>query len=157
MTTILEKKDGKPSLMLGGLFAKEARPIDNRFLDDFKIGAVLVVGAELGDLVSTQSKGQPQMYMHIKALDDPSFRLCNFFQLTREFIRCAIENGLTVLVCCAQGISRSSAVVVDYLVSRGGPFEGRGVASVIRYVQSKRPQVNPNAGFVEQLCDLHGE
>ena len=59
----------------------------------------------------------------------------------------AISNGGTVFVHCQQGISRSSAMVILYLMWRNKkPFP-----EMHEFVKAKRPICNPNTNFTCQL------
>jgi protein-tyrosine phosphatase len=50
-------------------------------------------------------------------------------------------------VHCMAGISRSSAVIIAYIMRRlGVNFE-----NALAYVKAKRPKINPNEGFIHQL------
>ena len=58
-----------------------------------------------------------------------------------------VDGGDAVLVHCMQGVSRSSTVVVAYLMRhRGMTFD-----TALALAQKKRPRVRPNAGFLSQL------
>jgi hypothetical protein len=56
-----------------------------------------------------------------------------------------------VLVHCQQGVSRSCAVVTAYLMAQNG----RSVVEALEYVQKRRPQAQPNIGFMAQLQDFY--
>uniref|UniRef100_A0A6V2ACU9 protein-tyrosine-phosphatase n=1 Tax=Ditylum brightwellii TaxID=49249 RepID=A0A6V2ACU9_9STRA len=67
------------------------------------------------------------------------------------------DNGLMTkgiptpcLIHCIQGISRSSTIVIGYLVSR----EGWSLRRALNHVRSLRPIVRPNQGFVAALLEL---
>lgn len=52
-----------------------------------------------------------------------------------------------VLVQCAQGVSRSVAIVCAYLIE----IYGWSPSEALRFVKSKRKAANPNSGFCAQL------
>jgi len=55
-----------------------------------------------------------------------------------------------VLVHCMAGISRSSTIVIAYLiVRRGWSFE-----KAYEHVRTARPTIRPNDGFMQQLKEL---
>lgn len=58
-----------------------------------------------------------------------------------------------ILVHCSAGISRSPMVVTAYLMKRKGMMLKEALGQIIR----ARPQVSPNAGFLQQLKDLELE
>jgi predicted protein tyrosine phosphatase len=55
-----------------------------------------------------------------------------------------------VLVHCAQGVSRSAAVLIGWLMAR----EGLSYEVALAQMQAVRPQVQPNPGFVMQLREF---
>ena len=67
-----------------------------------------------------------------------------------------IQNGLTngnVLVHCAQGKSRSSTIVVAYVMaSMKLSWE-----KALEYVQERRKMAQPNPGFLKRLARLNTE
>lgn len=64
-----------------------------------------------------------------------------------EDIDSALRRGCNVLVHCQQGISRSAAIVIAYLIrKRGMSFD-----SAVTFVRQRRPCIKPNSGFVRCL------
>lgn len=55
--------------------------------------------------------------------------------------------GGRVLVHCTQGVSRSATIVAAYLMWR----KRESAAKILRFIKNKRPQVDPNDGFLDQL------
>ncbi|TFY75105.1 hypothetical protein EWM64_g8907 [Hericium alpestre] len=64
-----------------------------------------------------------------------------------RFIQSAIHERGKVLVHCVMGISRSAAVVAAYLMMT----RGLSYVDAISYIRQRRPQVQPNYGFIKQL------
>eukprot|EP00565_Helicotheca_tamesis_P002234 CAMPEP_0185733926 /NCGR_PEP_ID=MMETSP1171-20130828/20938_1 /TAXON_ID=374046 /ORGANISM="Helicotheca tamensis, Strain CCMP826" /LENGTH=220 /DNA_ID=CAMNT_0028403787 /DNA_START=150 /DNA_END=813 /DNA_ORIENTATION=- len=58
--------------------------------------------------------------------------------------------AMPCLVHCIQGVSRSSTIVIGYLVSR----EGWSLRDALDHVRSLRPIVRPNRGFAGVLMEL---
>lgn len=56
-----------------------------------------------------------------------------------------------VFVHCVQGISRSTSVVVAYLMRANRALD---FTAALRMVQAVRPRANPNASFVSQVQAL---
>ena len=69
-----------------------------------------------------------------------------------KFIRMALKET-NVLVHCMMGVSRSASMVIWHLMTR----EKMGLAEAYNLVKQKRPIINPNRGFVEQLKELEKE
>lgn len=86
-------------------------------------------------------------YKHIKVDDVPSTFLLKHFHATNQFIHDALENGGRVLVHCHAGISRSTTILLAYLMWR---YQMKYKAA-LDYVRKFRWYVLPNKGFREQL------
>jgi len=85
---------------------------------------------------------------------------------TSEIIHSQLSLGKNVLVHCFAGISRSSTVVLDYLLTHQLQIlkeelkdelkdELTSYTSVLKYIQKFREVVNPNPGFATLLSEKH--
>jgi atypical dual specificity phosphatase len=72
-----------------------------------------------------------------------------------QFINAAHAHGsgTRVLVHCNQGVSRSSAVVIAYLMK----CKRLRLMDAYNYVAAIRPSIQPNFGFMEQLNQLDAQ
>ncbi|ORX87467.1 phosphatases II [Anaeromyces robustus] len=98
--------------------------------------------------------GIPNMFEHkfkyfkVDILDTPEFDILPFIEPTSNFIDNAIknENG-KVLVHCNAGVSRSSAILIGYLMKkRNYTYE-----EALEKTKLARSCICPNFGFAEQL------
>ena len=69
---------------------------------------------------------------------------CQIFKDDESKIRL---EGKVVLVHCKYGISRSVSFIIAYLIK----YFAYNVKSAIRFLKTKRNQINPNEGFLTQL------
>ncbi|XP_057682868.1 dual specificity protein phosphatase 13-like [Corythoichthys intestinalis] len=89
-------------------------------------------------------------YHGVEAFDMVTFDLSPFFYKSADFIRSALSLPTgRVLVHCAMGLSRSSTLVLAYLMIH----EKMTLAKAIEAVGANR-NICPNAGFLEQLRAL---
>uniref|UniRef100_A0A8C7T9C7 Dual specificity protein phosphatase n=1 Tax=Oncorhynchus mykiss TaxID=8022 RepID=A0A8C7T9C7_ONCMY len=89
-------------------------------------------------------------YHGVEAFDMPSFDLSTFFYSAAKFIKTALSSPTSnVLVHCAMGLSRSSSLVLAYLMID----KNLTLVDAIKAVAANR-NICPNAGFLEQLRDL---
>ena len=89
-------------------------------------------------------------YLSLPALDSHRQTLTEFFQIAFSFIEAAKEKHGRVLVHCHAGISRSSSMVIAYLMwSRRWRF-----TETIEFVKQQRSCIDPNIGFIGQLMEL---
>ncbi|CAG9336283.1 MKP2_5 [Blepharisma stoltei] len=86
-------------------------------------------------------------YKVVNVIDDPKENLSAHFKECFEFIKEAIASGGTVLVHCFAGVSRSSTVVIGYLMT----YSKMSMKDAMAFVKSKRPWIQPNYGFLQQL------
>lgn len=86
-------------------------------------------------------------YKTLQILDLPDTDITSYLEECSLFIDQARDKDGVVLVHCNAGVSRSSSVVIGYLMLREKlPFE-----EAHRQVKTARPAVRPNPGFYQQL------
>ena len=61
-----------------------------------------------------------------------------------------IEKNKTILVHCREGISRSSAIVIGYIMYK----EKKSYIEAENFVRTKKSDINPNENFVKQLKEF---
>eukprot|EP01102_Stenamoeba_stenopodia_P021960 TRINITY_DN8987_c0_g1_i1.p1 TRINITY_DN8987_c0_g1~~TRINITY_DN8987_c0_g1_i1.p1 ORF type:complete len:194 (-),score=20.41 TRINITY_DN8987_c0_g1_i1:65-646(-) len=86
-------------------------------------------------------------HMQIKLLDDQLARISEHFEVATSFIHEAISNDGCVLVHCDAGVSRSSTLVLAYLIKH----HQMSLTEAHKLVKSKRDLIAPNLGFLLQL------
>jgi hypothetical protein len=86
-------------------------------------------------------------YLNINIVDEPCFNILSSIISAIDFIeRCNKESG-KVLVHCVEGISRSPALIVGYLMWKYN-FERD---DALTFIKQKRSNVDINFGFIIQL------
>lgn len=87
------------------------------------------------------------MYHNVSIVDHPSADISTYFEAVVDFIDQATKQKQKVLVHCHAGVSRSTTVVVAFLMkTKRWPYK-----KALNYVKQRRYIVDPNFGFVEQL------
>lgn len=109
-------------------------------LEEHNITHVLVCGSSL-----KQNFPDKIQYMQYFVEDEIDQDLTVHFQSAYDFIEKATDGN--VLVHCHAGVSRSATILISYLMKK----KGMHVDDVIALVKAKRPCVNPNPGFLQQL------
>ena len=109
-------------------------------LTDKNISAILnISGIEVNPYTSN--------YLFFDINDNPSENIKAIFNQCFEFIDKNVENNKNVLVHCQMGISRSTTIVIYYLMKKNNiKFQ-----DAYDIVKNKRSVANPNFGFVFQL------
>ena len=86
-------------------------------------------------------------YKHIKLYDDPHCDLSQHFSAAFSFINEAINTKSNILIHCAMGVSRSSSIVIAYLMK----YQRMSFQDAYWYVKKRRSIIFPNFGFMTQL------
>ena len=86
-------------------------------------------------------------YCHINMLDDQNIDITLYFKKAFGFIEQARKKGEKILIHCKLGISRSPALLIGYFIK----YRRFTTDSALEFIKSKRSQVHPNIGFIEQL------
>ena len=99
------------------------------------------------------NKFEPEIvYKKIKIYDFPSQNIDAYFKETYEFVEKAFEDENTsVLVHCNMGVSRSSTIIIAYLLQKR---IFTTYQNAYEHVKSQRPKISPNNGFKQQLIKL---
>ncbi|CBI16806.3 unnamed protein product, partial [Vitis vinifera] len=87
------------------------------------------------------------VYKTLWLQDSPSEDITSILYDVFDYFEDVREQGGRVLVHCCQGVSRSSSLVIAYLMWR----EGQSFEGAFQYVKAARGVTNPNMGFACQL------
>ena len=117
---------------------------DRVLLDSLGITHILTVASDLPAMFPEEF-----CYLQITALDTDTENLFNVFSETTTFISNTIATG-KVLVHCLMGISRSSTIIIAYLMST----QGLNFEEALHLTTSRHSETYPNQNFVRQLKKL---
>lgn len=149
---MMEPSDDYNEVLPNVLLGDKATALDVHLLRRLKITHVLnaAVGTtqyhvQSNEEIYTKAK---MKYLGIEATDFINFDLRPFYEEAANFIECALKSGGSVLVHCRQGMSRSAALVLAYMmIKQRIPLE-----KAVRIVRKER-EILPNEGFLQQLID----
>lgn len=130
----------EPHIYIGGLEALD----DFKALASAKITHILTV-LDYDHCDWEEYKAFQRLYIESGDLD--SVDITKHFNTSNEFLDTAISKGGTVLVHCAFGVSRSSALVMAFLMSK----RGKSFDEALETIRKGRRFAAPNMGFEEQL------
>lgn len=88
-------------------------------------------------------------YCTVAVNDECGADILAFLDGASEFLA-LVENGINILVHCQMGISRSSTVVIAYLIR----FWKMTRDEAYLHVKARRPKASPNPGFWDQLKEF---
>ena len=86
-------------------------------------------------------------YYRIDLIDNESTNIRKYFDETNEFINDAIKEGGNILVHCYAGISRSTSIIIAYLMK----YKKMNFNKSFELIKEKRGKIQPNSGFILQL------
>lgn len=90
-------------------------------------------------------------YFDIPISDDTTSSITPYLSKACEFIEKCIEQKGKVLVHCEEGISRSSSVIIAYLIFK----EGISYREAFNKVSNICPKIQPNPTFKKELISFH--
>ncbi|CAK81997.1 unnamed protein product (macronuclear) [Paramecium tetraurelia] len=136
MDLILGKTETYGALFLSGIEAA----LNPQLMQQNQIGAVLTVGTELSNLKFDCE--QKLIMLHDTAYDP----IRRHFEEAIHFID-EQRKTKNVLVHCFVGVSRSATLVIAYLMQ----MYNYSLQVALTFLIGRRPQINPNPGFMQQL------
>ena len=86
-------------------------------------------------------------YHKIDLIDQETQNIRKYFDETNNFINNAIIKGGNVLVHCHAGISRSTSIILAYLMKH----KQMKFNKAFELIKEKRGKIQPNSGFILQL------
>ena len=129
-----------PNLYISSMKASS----DAKLLDTLKISAIINLAPV--SCPNYLEKYTDFTYLTIYEEDRPDTDLYQYFDITFRFIeRYSKTSG--VLVHCAAGISRSSTIIIAYVMKK----LDLSFCEAFDYVQRRHPNTDPNIGFICQL------
>ncbi|XP_063502437.1 ion channel TACAN isoform X4 [Symphalangus syndactylus] len=118
---------------------------DPKIQKDLKIKAHVNVSMDTGPFFA----GDADKLLHIRIEDSPEAQILPFLRHMCHFIEIHLHLGSVVLIFSTQGISRSCAAVIAYLMHYNEQTLQRSWA----YVKKCKNNMCPNRGLVSQLLE----
>jgi protein-tyrosine phosphatase len=134
------------SMIIPNLYISDMYHAQNfELLSTLNINAIINIAPKLAENKFEQK--YPFVYMTIYEDDNPKVDIKSYFSLTNKFID-KYRKDRGVLVHCAAGISRSTTVIIAYVMYK----LKLGFNEAYTFVQERHPITDPNFGFI---CQLH--
>lgn len=144
----------KPDLIVERLYLGDQKnAYDADIINHYGITHVLSV-IMVDNMYGHLSQFAPHIQVKvIPVMDEKYVNIKQYFRETNAFIDEGLESGGTVLVHCVWGMSRSSTIVIAYMMHR----YNMEFPEAYKAVQKMRPIAVPNEGFVRQLIEFGEE
>ncbi|CAK1582223.1 unnamed protein product [Parnassius mnemosyne] len=136
------KPDDVPVLIVDYLYIGSQDCATDKILESYNITNVLSLGITV-NLTNVKHK-------FVQCLDLPETDIEPVLIESLPFIHVAVTNKENILIHCNAGVSRTSMVAIAYLQSMGIDYE-----EAYNLVKTKRPAIQPNAGFKKQLKGMN--
>lgn len=133
-----------PSCVIEGLLYQGALESvqQRKVLEDLGIKHVICAAAELVPAFPCDYS-----YLHIPVDDTPKDNILEYFERAYQYMSQAYDNKEPIVVHCAMGISRSSTITLMFLIRRFRLTPEQAIA----VLKDRRPFIQPNRGFLQQL------
>ncbi|XP_055248832.1 transmembrane protein 120A isoform X15 [Gorilla gorilla gorilla] len=118
---------------------------DPKIQKDLKIKAHVNVSMDTGPFFA----GDADKLLHIRIEDSPEAQILPFLRHMCHFIEIHLHLGSVILIFSTQGISRSCAAIIAYLMHSNEQTLQRSWA----YVKKCKNNMCPNRGLVSQLLE----
>ncbi|XP_041977609.1 dual specificity protein phosphatase 19-like [Aricia agestis] len=136
------KPDNIPVMIVDHVYIGSQDCTDIKVITDYNIQHVLSLG------VDVHIEGVNKKFVNI--LDLPESDVRHVLQDCLPFVKNAVDLKENVLIHCNAGVSRTSMVVIAFLMHyHSMPFE-----EAYKFVKEKRPAIQPNSGFKIQLQNM---
>lgn len=140
------------SLLENGIFIGNIKSISSN-LKNQNINVVVSVLSETeyeNCMLSHTIKEENIEWHQLVIEDDKNANISQYFYTVHKIITKAVNENKNVIVHCLGCISRSPTLVAAYLM-----IENKWtVEEALGHLKKKRPQINPNIGFLKQLKEL---
>eukprot|EP01080_Neovahlkampfia_damariscottae_P009340 gene9340-1427_t len=137
------KYSEKPSEILNFLYLGNAQnSISNEQLKELNIKLILNTAKECKNYFKSEF-----IYKKFSFIDEEFEDIFKFFDEAFEFIEMGRRNNQGILVHCFMGMSRSAAICIAYLMK----YQRISLNESYNFVKKKRPIIEINIGFMEQL------
>jgi len=129
-----------PNLFLGNMYYSSDDLINNG------IYHIINLSCDENNFSNQNSKFT---FYNKKLNDTPNQNIIIHFEELFNIIEKILIQNKKILIHCEAGISRSSTIVIAYLMKT----KKMGYEKSLEFVREKRPIVDPNLGFIVQLMD----
>jgi protein-tyrosine phosphatase len=119
---------------------------NKKLLDVCNITNIISIGNKI-ELEKIYRYFPDKNYHLIEIEDNLNSKISEHFAECNQRIKSCIEKGESILVHCFAGISRSTTLILSHLIGN----EKMSYYSAFYFLKKRRPFINPNMNFIDQL------
>lgn len=144
---LLHDEDPTATEMIPGVWISGLEPLCTHFMN--KIESVLtILPLHRVDEKILDSLLETKIRHRIQIEDKADAPIEDYFITSAEWIQKQRDLGRKVLIHCAKGRSRSTTILMSYILQHTNPDD------LLFMMRAERPIVNPNPGFMDKLRDF---
>ncbi|CAF1364332.1 unnamed protein product [Adineta ricciae] len=146
-----QKDDTKPSVIIDNFLyhGNLQHAMNTKLLEELNIRRIVNVC----DCKLNQDILDRCHVLWINVEDDTYTDIVEYFAMTNRFLQSCCKEGQRVLVHCQMGVSRSSSIVLAYLMK----YHYGSLDEAYQYLVGRRRCAEPNLGFLLQLIRYERE
>ena len=110
-----------------------------------------LLSADSDNLNELQAKNSDINVNVVPIQDNVDSKLLKYVDETNALIKAAKQNSQKILVHCKDGMSRSPAVVIAYMIKHEPAMSNHDYQTAFNNLKYNRGFIAPNAGFIKQL------
>ena len=141
-----EHMAAKSNNSLGDIYLGPQGAVEPSFLEELEVKGIRAI-VNCTKSCPCHFRDNGIKYCNVAVNDECGANILLFLDGAAVFLDKYIREGNNVLVHCQMGISRSSTLVIAYLMK----FWGMTRDGAYLHVKARRPKTNPNPGFWDQL------
>lgn len=144
---ILEERFSTMHCIVPGIYLTDAFGLQRESFAEAKIWVVVNATYEIPMLQS--SPNSLLLTYRVPVEDDPATRIDAYFDDVADLMETARRRGKGAVVHCVAGVSRSTTLVLAYLLK----YTDMSLRVAFRHTKASRPVVRPNMSFMGQLME----
>lgn len=145
---ILEERFSTMHCVVPGIYLTDAFGLQRESFAEAKIWVVVNATYEIPMLQHTSDL----LTYRVPVEDDPATRIDAYFDDVADLLETARRRGKGAVVHCVAGVSRSTTLVLAYLLK----YTDMSLRVAFRHTKAIRPVVRPNMSFMAQLMEYEG-